>query len=175
MRVKQESLYDSEATLRLVDRVLEELDGTHCLHPLAGLRGYRAEQLRDGTAELDQPSNAFLRVYWEIQETLECLRDGHEELRAAPADTARAATDERDRMSHALAMVDQLRSDRSDPRSGMVHEALRDDLLALADQLRYRESISSRLHRTMDLLCDLEVRLTQLSRIFDSGNGRMPM
>lgn len=169
MRVMQESLYDSEATLRLVDRVLEDLDVPHCVHPITSLADYRTEQLRDEPVEHGQTSTTFLRAYWEIQEALERLRATHASLRVVPGAAARVEGDERARVSHALAMVDLLRSEEDDRSRGQLHEALSQELSALAEQLRCRESMSSRLDRTADLLCDLEVRLTHVSRAFDAG------
>ena len=173
MRVKQESLYDSEATLRLVDRVLDDLNVAHCLHPVAGLLGYRTEQLGDEVETSDPSSATYLRAYWEVQDALEQLRDSHDTLRPVPG--PRDAAGDSERVSQALAMMDQLQSAEDAPRRDEVHEALRQELTALAEQLRCRDAMSGRLHRTIDLLRDLEVRLARLSRVIHGGEGRWAM
>jgi len=155
MRVTQDRLYDSEATLRLVDRVLDELDAGEPLRPAAPHpSGYRTEQLR---AEADPGSTGFLRAYWELHDALELLRDGHAALRPSLG-AAAAGGDPHGHLDRALALVDQLQGDGRDP----AHEALRGELLALAAHLRAREADTDRLHLTADLLLDLESRLAQV-------------
>lgn len=169
MRVTQEQLYDSEATLRLVDRVLEDLDmSDHFRAAHADAPHFRAEQLRAETAETDGPSASFLRAYWEIQDALELLRDSHAALQPSRTGAERSGDDEHDRLSRALAVVDQLQSEENDPGREQAHETLRAELLALAEHLRCREQVNDRLHLTADLLWDLELRLAQLSRVLDS-------
>lgn len=176
MRVTQELLYDSEATLRLVDRVLDDLDmSDHFRSARAGTPHCRTEQLRCDVAESDAPSASFLRAYWEIQDALEMLRDSHAALQPVRDGSEQGSADEHDRLSRALSVVDQLQSEENDPRREQAHEALRLELLALAEHLRCREQVNDRLHFTADLLWDLELRLAQLSRVLDSRPGDFRM
>jgi uncharacterized membrane protein YccC len=168
MRVTQELLYDSEATLRLVDRVLDDLDMSDHFRSAAGAPGYRTEQLRADAAGPSEPSGGFLRAYWELQDALEVLRESHSALRPEEEGAAeRARDDEHDRLNRALSMVDQLQSENEDPCRDPAHDALRGELLALAEHLRCRDAVTDRLHQTADVLSDLERRLAQLSRVFD--------
>lgn len=165
MRVTQELLYDSEATLRLVDRVLDDLDMGELVRSASGAPRYRAEQLR---ADSGEPSEGYLRAFWEIHEALEVLRESHSALRPDEAGSeGRARDDEHDRLNRALSMVDQLQSENEDSRQAPAHDALRGELLALAEHLRCRDAVTDRLHQAADVLADLEQRLTQLSRVFD--------
>ena len=59
-----------------------------------------------------------------------------------------------------------------DPSGADARASLRAELLALAEHLRSREAVTDRLHRTADLLLELESRLAKLARIFDSAEGR---
>ncbi len=172
----QEQLYDSEATLRLVDRLLEDLDMSDPARSAARSRsGYRTEQLRDEPGEAHVASPLFLRVFWEIHDALELLRDSQAALLPS-LDTNRSGGDEeRGRLDRALALADQLQSEEGDPLRGPAHGALREELLALAGDLRSREAATDRLHLAADLLLHLEDRLAQLARAFDAGRGDAPV
>lgn len=163
MRVTQEALYDSEATLRLVDRVLEDLHMSHHPGELVELAGYRTEQL--GTEE----SVCLVGAYWELQDALELLRGGNAALHLSPGAAVLPSDDEHERLNRALSVVDQLRSGDEDPERALAHEELRRELLALSGHFRCREEVADRLGLTAELLRDLERRLARLSRAFDSG------
>lgn len=163
MRVTQEALYDSEATLRLVDRVLEDLDMSHRLGGAAGTLTYRVEQLGD------EATPGLLGAYWELQDVLELLRGGHAALHPASGAAGSPADDEHEFLSRALAVVDQLQSrGEEDPDRALAHQELRRELLALSEQLRSRQAVADRLDLTSSLLRELEQRLARLSRVFDA-------
>src|SRR5688500_3859445 len=82
-RIAAELLYESEATLRMVDTALDELrvgDEDELRRPSA-----RMETLGSDFAETDEyevPSEFCVRAYWQVQEIAECVRDSRELLQS---------------------------------------------------------------------------------------------
>lgn len=159
----QEQLFDSEATLRLVDRVLDDLDETDPFRSRAeSAPACRTERLRPEAVEADPESTHFLRAFWEIHDAIELLRESHAALQPSLREPEPSG-DPHDRLDRALAIVDLLPGEEHDPERDRAQAALRTELLALAEHLRSREAVTDRLNLTADLLLDLERRLSALA------------
>ena len=172
-RPTSEALYDSAATLRLVDTVLDDLQFT----PAPA-----AQMALNGIAEIPQ---LLLRAYAEINSVLSSLRQSrdvlerttveklqhtHQKLAEVTSATEVAATDILDGLDRALAMVDRLDGEAvagdTEAAAG-VRTELRDELFGLMGCLQFQDITSQQLSYAASVLHETEQRLQQLARVFD--------
>lgn len=170
-RATHEILYDSEASLRLVDSALEDL------------RGHSAEP---GTpAAIATLPHLLLRTYAEIINVLGSLRESrgaleraaverihhtHEKLREVSSATEVAATDIMDAVDRALGMVDELdaeEGDRATERSTGLRASIRDELFGVMNHLQFQDITTQQLNYASSVLDEMEQRLNQIAGIFD--------
>jgi hypothetical protein len=176
-RVAAELLYESEATLRMVDTALEELrlaDAELRAVPLPRAAGSRRDP---ESAELVIPSDFCVRAYWQVQEVLDGLQQSRDALRAAGTAPGRAAVEEERqeylaRIDGALAIVDRLDTldeAASPAERATLHGELRRDLLALLNRTGGQTQRAEALSTVTSLLAEAEGRLTRLALLLDSG------
>ncbi len=182
-RPANELLYDSEASFRLVDNVLNELRSA----PSAEAPG----SLTAGTADDHSPvalaalPHVLAKVYGEIVSVLESLRQSrdvlekntveqiqhtHEKLQEVTSAIEVAATDIMDAVDRALGMVDELDSaaeaDTAE-RAAEVRQSLRDELFGMMGCLQFHDITTQQTDYASSVLVDTKDRLAQLARIFD--------
>lgn len=139
-----ELLYDSEAALRLVDSAIEDLRDAR---PRA--RAMSAEILARG--------------YADIVGALGRLRESHDLLEKT---TAAAATDIREGIDRAIALVSELnaRAAAAEAAAGdELRNRLRDELFALADCIESRDITAQQLTQASTILREMEARLAELA------------
>jgi hypothetical protein len=187
-------LYDSEATLRLVDSAIEEIGdlGASDPQPLSLRLVSPAGQSPALPIGLVGLSDLLARGYTEILGVLDSLRQSrhfleratveklqhtHDKLREVSSATETAATDILNGLDRANAMVDELdalaaeRGD-GDERPAGVRNALRDELFALMGHMQFQDITSQQLSYASAVLTEMEERLASIARVFDpSGLG----
>jgi hypothetical protein len=180
MKAPDDLLYDSEASLRLVDHAIEELNE-------AG-----AEMDRETRAFLEhvmsQPggfhelSRTLLRAYAETigivarmresrvmveQGGLERIKALDGKLREASAATESAAADILDGLGRAIAVVERLDDDGSDAqRRRELVASLRNELYEVTAHLQFQDITAQQLGQIAGLLGETRQRLAQILSVF---------
>ncbi len=185
-RPAEELLYDSEATLRLVDNALDDIRGLESEHSqmeaqMRTLIGSLVDQPR-GLAALPQ---VLLRAYAEIMGVLESLKESRGMLEKAALDkiqhtnqkllevtsaTESAATDIMDGVDRALAMVDELDAEEGDSAAGRgpeIRGALRDELFGMMGSLQFQDITTQQINYACSVLAEMERKLNQIAHVFD--------
>ena len=174
-RIAAELLYESEATLRMVDTVLDDLHLAELeveLEPQP--RGLWAVQSDDRNAgDYHAPTEFCVRGYWQVHELLDCLRQAREMIAPSRQQTELRLDESagNDRLDEVLSMVDALDSleDPAEDRGRLVGE-LRTAIRSLLDGSGTRPNDDLPIRSALSLLADAEVRLTRLGHLFDGGD-----
>lgn len=181
MRPAEELLYDSEASLRLVDHAIEELSasGAELDREATGFLAHVMAQ-PGGFAEL---SRTLLRAYAEtagivgrFRETagmldstgIDKLQQMHGHLREVTSATETATTDILDGLSRAGSLVEQLdgASTLSDVDRHQMASSLREELSNVVNHLQFQDITGQQLKHIGSLLGDMNRRITQVVTIF---------
>lgn len=178
-RTADELLYDSAATLRLVDNVLDDLR----IVP-------EPPSAPNGIAEIPL---LLLKAYAEINSVLESLRQSRDTLQRTTVEklqstntklaevtsaTEVAATDIMDGVDRALALVDTLDTEaEQNPGSDAAGDArnqLRDELFNMMGCLQFQDITTQQLSYASSVLVDMEGRLSRLMEIIDPDSIGLP-
>lgn len=181
MRPPQELLYDSEASLRLVDHAIEELSasGAELDRDAQGFLKHVMSQ-PGGFGEL---SRTLLRAYAEtvgivvrMRESsglvggagLERLAQMHGRLREVSSATEAATTDMLDGLGRAVALIDKLDAASNLPDNARHETAnsLREELNGVMHHLQFQDITTQQLAHIASLLADMRERITQVVSIF---------
>lgn len=172
-RIAAELLYESEATLRMVDTALDELaagdPGNELRIPGVLLESFGTD-LADET-EFDMPSELCIRAYWQVQEVADCVRESRELLRTVkqPVERTVAPLDERARFDRVLSLLDRLDSDSSETsRDSALFGELRAEIMAVIGHAEESDQAARNVSLAISFLSEAEGRLTRLSNVFDS-------
>jgi hypothetical protein len=175
LRPAEELLYESEATLRLLDRVLDELQ---VREPEPARVGRRSPGMC--LAQLDPAAPAALleRTQREILEALGAIERSRafaDPVRSRPpADGERsgsespAAADLLEGFDRTLAMIDRIET--AEPEQVDLETAfaeLRDELFAMMSTLQFQDVTARQLGHASGVLVDTESRLRRLARMLD--------
>ena len=179
-RSASELLFDSEASLRLVDNAIGEFkaDAMDLSESVEGHVG-----ALDGLAKLPQ---TLFRAYSEIRAILERLRVSrdileqsamdrlthmHDKLKEVSSATELAATDILDGLDRSVAMVDELDQLAEVPdgkaRAGEIRGKMREELFGLMVHLQFQDITTQQLAYASSVITEMERRLAQLASIFD--------
>lgn len=161
-----ELLYESEATLRMVDTVLDELQisDTESALPLQGMWALRSEA--DESGDPCAGYDVFVRGYWQVQELLECLAEVRRSFGARVAEHAETATGGRERLDHVLSLVDSLEAGRGMDRPD-VASALRHEIRDLLESAGLPGDVDPRVASALAMIGEAEGRLTRLAHLFE--------
>ncbi len=186
-------LYDTEASLRLVDGELRDLEGAPtAAGPAPDAAPSAADHLR---ALLNSPAGQpvglaalpFIleRANAEIQGVLANLRDSRtaietatveklqhtsEKLKEVTSATEVAATDILDGLDRAQTMVDELEAaDEAGDRDAarLVRDRMREEIFGLMGALQFQDITTQQLAYAASVLSDMEARLLQIAKLFD--------
>jgi hypothetical protein len=165
LSISAERLYDFEATLRLVDTALEELQiravdlkgDEHRSAPMGSRRREPAEQ------------STSLRVFREVQEGLHSLRHGRAVLERTsepsrsqgPVSTGEALTG----LDRALNLVTGL--EPVGTSGNQAFESVREEIRSAMECLRMRDVTEQQLVYAASILLELDERLVQLADMLD--------
>lgn len=187
-----ELLYDSEATLRLVDSAIQdmgELGGEEPSPPTLEQRLHAA--INPGASlGLIGLSDMLARGYAEILGVLDSLRQSrhlleraavekiqstHDKLREVSNATETAATDILNGLDRANCMVDDLDAyagehGEPDDRASAIRNLLRDELFALMGHMQFQDITSQQLNYASAVLTEMEARLANIARVFDPAS-----
>jgi hypothetical protein len=181
MRPAEELLYDSEASLRLVDHAIEELSasGAELDREATGLMADAMAQ----PVEFAELSRTLLRAYAEaagvvgrFRETagmldvvgIDKLQQMHGHLREVTSATETATTEILDGLARAGTLVEQL--DEASAHEGterqLMVSMLRDELSNVVNHLQFQDITGQQLKHIGNLLSDMNIRITQVVKIF---------
>ncbi|MEP6619838.1 MAG: hypothetical protein ABJE47_10995 [bacterium] len=185
-RSASELLFDSEASLRLVDNAIGEFKPDP-------VDGDEAEQVKFGDLEsLTKLPQTLFRAYNEIRSILERLRVSrsileqsamdklahmHDKLKEVSSATELAATDILDGLDRSVAMVDELDTIAETPddaaRGTEIRGRMREELFGLMVHLQFQDITTQQLAYASSVIMDMEQRLAQLASIFDPSTMKV--
>lgn len=185
VRLASELLFDSEASLRLVDSAIVELkpDAADAAADAGAPETSLVAGRRDAPARLPQK---LLRAYSEIGAILERLRVSrgvleqasmdklahmHDKLKEVTSATETAATDILNGLDRSVAMVDELDQLAETPgsaaRAADIRNTIRDELFGMMNHLQFQDITTQQLAYASSVIMDMEDRLAQLVKLFD--------
>lgn len=179
MRAPEELLYDSEASLRLVDHVIEEL-GTAGAQMDRDARTFldRVMAQQGGFAEL---SRTLLRAYAETSGIVQRIRESTGMIDNADTDrlqqmggrlhevssaTEVATNDILNAVARATDLAERLNHAGDDERPQMI-ALLKEELSGLTNHLQFQDITAQQLNHIAGLLADMRLRISQIIAIFD--------
>ena len=181
MRPPQELLYDSEASLRLVDHAIEELSasGAELDREARGFLEHVMSQ-PGGFAEL---SRTLLRAYAEtvgivirMRESsgmldgagIEKLEQMHGRLNEVSEATETATTGILDGMARAITLTEKFDdiASLSETERKQMTASLREELSGVVNHLQFQDITSQQLRHIANLLADMRQRISQVVAIF---------
>lgn len=180
-----ERLYDYEATLRLVDNALDELQilGVELGHG----DGYDEASPDDDGPDEDGSDRTQARVFREVQEGLNSLRHSRAVLertseeknfprRSESEVPAVSATDALSGLDRALLLVDRFQEDGGSPADA-TFDGIREEIRAAMACLQVHDVTEQQLSYASSILLDMDGRLAQLADLLDphgvESNGRI--
>ncbi|HEY8379126.1 MAG TPA: hypothetical protein VIK91_21685 [Nannocystis sp.] len=190
-RVPNDVLSDSEAALRMMDAILEELQGGKdrddaALDYAVGQVMQRFEAVTSGSPDL---AALVMHVYLDVIETLRILRRTRsaleratveqvqatqQKLREVSSTTELAATDMLDGLDRAIAMVDRLDAlaaeRQDDEESKNVRAELREELYRLIVVLQFQDIAAQQLSHASNVLRNVEQRLERVVGLLDEAD-----
>jgi hypothetical protein len=172
-RRTDELLYDSEASLRLVDNALEDIQPKH---------EAQYTSLAAVSLGLNEIPELLLRAYGELNSVLDSLRHSrdllektatenlhvtHAKLKEVTSATEVAATDILDGLDRALALVDRLDTESEGSAAEETRGELRDEIFQVMGHLQFQDITSQQLSYASSVLVEMERRLAELTNLFD--------
>jgi chemotaxis regulatin CheY-phosphate phosphatase CheZ len=179
MRPNDELLYDSEASLRLVDHAIEELSdsGAELDRDSRGFLEHVMTQ-PGGFAEL---SRTLLRAYAETVGIVQRLREScgivdaeghdrlqqmHGRLQEVSSATETATTGILDSVTRAIAIADRLDGASEADRKRLVTQ-LKDELRTVPNHLQFQDITAQQLGHIASLLSEMRKRISQMTTMFE--------
>lgn len=169
-----EVLYESEATLRLVDHELHELRSSP--DPT------RQPGLSDLPAILERANSQILNVLSRLRETraalqnsaMEKLQSTHDKLKEVTSATEDAAINIMDACDRASQMVDELDAIDSAPepdraKGAEIRGTLRDEIFMMMGALQFQDITTQQLNHASAVLVEMEQRLLDVAKLFDAN------
>jgi hypothetical protein len=181
MKPARDLLYDSEASLRLVDRAIGELnpENAHDDSELTGLRQHLAQSSSGGgdhvDALLDDYANTAAIVVRFCRnagmfdaDVVGSLRPTPRGLRTVSARAANATAAILDSVARAISLVDAIdgRQGSTDEARHAIAVSLREELHLLTDQLHGQDMTANRLDEIETLFANLRGKVAQVVSIF---------
>lgn len=177
-RIAEQLLYDSEATLRLVDTLLDELQvmepKLHEFRPgLQLLTDSSLEELSDLPELLLMAAEQARAVLDSLAQSRGVLERTSLEKHDGVADERRelpSAFEIRGGLERALLLVDRL---DGEPNPRLVRDLLREEILEMLDGVRSQEITEQQLTYASSVLRETESRLSALVQCLSVQPGRM--
>ena len=169
-----EVLYESEATLRLVDHELHELRSSP--------DSMRQPGLADLPAILERANAQILNVLTRLRETRAALQNStmekfqatHDKLKEVTSATEDAAINIMDACDRASQMVDELDAIDAAPepdrtKAGEIRGTLRDEIFMMMGALQFQDITTQQLNHASSVLVEMEQRLLEVAKLFDAN------
>ena len=178
MRPPDQLLYDSEASLRLVDHAIEELSDKGAELD-SDSRGFLEHVMAQpgGFADL---SRTLLRAYAETVGIVQRLRETcgmvenedddqlqqmHTRIRAVSAATEKATSGILDSVTRAISIADSLETASDADRRKLVAQ-LKEELNGVPNHLQFQDITAQQLGHTAALLIEMRKRISQIVTMF---------
>jgi hypothetical protein len=180
-----ELLYDSEASLRLVDHELDALreftDGVqdNIAPPTAG-QPTPTSALALVPGILQRANAEIVNVLQSLRQcrsalenaTTDKLQITHEKIREVTCATETAATGILDGLDRAQVLIDELAAEADGNGDGSdkardLRNRLRDEIFMMTGHLQFQDITTQQLTYAASVLVDMESRLSEIARLFD--------
>lgn len=180
-----ELLYDSEASLRLVDHELDALreftDGVqdNIAPPTAG-QPTPTSALALVPGILQRANAEIVNVLQSLRQcrsalenaTTDKLQITHEKIREVTCATETAATGILDGLDRAQVLIDELDAEADGNGDGSdkardLRNRLRDEIFMMTGHLQFQDITTQQLTYAASVLVDMESRLSEIARLFD--------
>jgi len=172
-----EVLYESEATLRLVDHELHELRSSPDQQ--------RLPVLSDLPGILERANSQILSVLSRLREARASLQSSasekfqatHDKLKQVTSATEDAAINIMDACDRASQMVDELDAIDAAPepnrtKAAELRGSLRDEIFMMMGALQFQDITTQQLNHTSAVLVEMEQRMLDVAKLFDAnGEG----
>jgi chemotaxis regulatin CheY-phosphate phosphatase CheZ len=185
----EELLYDSEASLRLVDAEVERLrkgDGASSVPPAPAVPVKelvtKLNDFEEKPAIMLLPG-VLMRANSEIRALLLSLRDSRtalehatvgrlsstqDKLKEVSSATEVAATDMLDGLDRAQALIDDLDAVEGDADKGKeIRNTLRDEIFLVMGHLQFQDITTQQLNHAASILVEMEQRLNEVAKVID--------
>jgi len=179
MKPPEQLLYDSEASLRLVDHAIEELNesGAELDQDSRGFLEHVMAQ-PGGFAEL---SRTLLRAYAETVGIVQRLRESvgmadeargdhlqqmHGRIQEVSTATENATAVILDSVTRAIAIADRIDGAKSDADRRKLVAQLKEELNGMPNHLQFQDITAQQLAHTAAVLADMRKRITQIVTMF---------
>ena len=182
MRPPEQLLYDSEASLRLVDQAIEELDASGAELDVDS-HGFLVHVMAQpgGFAEL---SRTLLRAYAETFTIVQRIRDScdmadsdadrlqqmHGRLREVSAATENASNGIMDSVNRAHMLVERLETANGAERTQLIAQ-LKEELNGVPTHLQFQDLAAQQLGSIATLLSEMRKRIAQIAGMFAAPLG----
>jgi hypothetical protein len=182
MRPPEQLLYDSEASLRLVDQAIEELDASGAELDVDS-HGFLVHVMAQpgGFAEL---SRTLLRAYAETFTIVQRIRDScdmadsdldrlqqmHGRLREVSAATESASTGILDSVNRTIALVERLDVASDADRNRLITQ-IKEELNGVPTHLQFQDLAAQQLGSIATLLSEMRKRIGQIAGMFAAPMG----
>lgn len=164
-RTNAELLYESEATLRMLDCVLDELRLTDLQAPKRPHSSLVEKHPPAQAEEAHLPSDRSVRIFWKIHEIADLVQQSRSKIEqlCREAEIANDAARRREKM---LLLLDRLPAEEGDPeKARAIQRELRS--MILEEPPPGHDALSDGLAILSILLAETEARLTRLGRLID--------
>lgn len=173
----QQALYDSEATLRLVDSELGELGSVTPASPPPP----PASQVRSALGALplilEQANREIVAILDSLRKNksqlqsaaVERLQHTHSKLEEVNSTTESAATGILDSLDKAQGILDTLDSDDPEKtgKAAELRDAMRNELFAITEALQFQDITSQQIRYAANVLVELEDKLMAVLHLID--------
>ena len=182
MRPPEQLLYDSEASLRLVDQAIEELDASGAELDVDS-HGFLVHVMAQpgGFAEL---SRTLLRAYAETFTIVQRIRDScdmadsdadrlqqmHGRLREVSAATENASNGILDSVNRATVLVERIEKADEAERKLLIAQ-LKEELNGVPTHLQFQDLAAQQLGSIATLLSEMRKRIAQIAGMFAAPMG----
>jgi hypothetical protein len=176
MHTDAERLYDFEATLRLVDNALDELQVLG--GEIGGGERHELSLVDDGM-DAEVSDLTPLRAFREVQEGLNSLRHSRAVLERTSeekhplrenetSDPGVSATDALSGLDRALLLVDRFEAAQAGPTDqARLFESIREEIRVAMTCLQVHDVTEQQLSYASSILLDMDGRLSQLANMLD--------
>lgn len=167
----QQVLYDSEATLRLLDSELGELGATEPpAMRVSSALGALPFILEQANKEIVQILESLRKNKTQLQSAaVERLQHTHSKLEEVNSTTESAATGILDSLDRAQGFLDTLDGDDPDKtgRAAELRDAMRNELFAITEALQFQDITSQQIRYAANVLVELEEKLLTVLHLID--------
>ena len=166
----REALYDSEATLRLLDTELGELGNVEPPRKVTSALGALPMILAQANRELVAILESLRKNKTQLQSAaVERLQQTHSKLEEVNTTTESAATGILDSLDRAQGYLDSLDTEdaANTAKTAEIRDAMRNELFAITEALQFQDITSQQIRYAANVLVELEEKLISVLHLID--------